>query len=633
MIYDLEQTLTELHGLFHGDRDGMIRRCTEILANDPTFIPAVMMMALAAYAAGDEGLAINFLEKAHEAEPERKEYVDLLAAILPRAGRVSDSLYYGKLAVALDPDPVLAPFVPTELSSYHDALSHVRASPHAMVAEMALRAGQFKDALLQSDEELRINPNSVGTMILSARALLGLGRPNAAVNTLRAAVHADLSGWLHAWLGQALLDCGDHSGAVPHLRLAVSLEPKDVALASLVAGLTEWLDDANWVATADLRDKLRERIRSGRGTKTPETKPVTKMIGLLSDQCYTTASTGFLLPVIKAMENTVLYRLNQRHDTDTKGFHHAALRVRECAEVDVFTLGRTYLGDLISVLMDLGIPTQESKYVYFNGKGGPTVVQWVTNPLADRLPTAEIVVADPETIDVDERTFGPDAVVSLDHLVAYGFPEIPAQDEMVGPLPRSRKGNVTFGVYGDFRRMTPHCIALWAQCVLAVPGSTLLIGGRNIWEDGLMQVMHDRFAEYGIGPRVSIHTSADEMESPLAFLAEVDVVLDSVPVSAGSETALSLWMGTPVITLKGDRRAGRFGASVLRAAGFPEWIATSEAEFVAKAKDLAVSADLADMRESLRLRVLASPLADPAGLAKALSEAVLSKVTNGMLGR
>ena len=634
MNNDLYLILTDLNHLFNTDRPKMIARCEQMLQNDPNFTPAMMLLAVAAFASGNEGLAIQFMEQAHKLEPDCKEYVDLLASLLPRIGRVSDSLFYGKLSIALDPDPVLSHFVPKELSSYRTALDHVRVSSHAMNAELALRAGQFSESLRQSDEQLRINPNDADMMIISARALLGLGQAQAAVNILRAAAHAARpSGWLHAWFAAALIACAQHADAVPHLRWAAALLPDDVKLLSLVAGLTEWMDDANWLALADLRDALERKIKSVRGTKTPERIPGGNMVGLLSDQYHDTSLSSFLLPVIKEIPHSVLYRSNQRHDSETQTFHHAALRVRECAEVDNFTLGRTMMGDQLSALFYLGLPSNESKYINFAGKGGPAAVHWLSDPLTDRLPVSELVISDPETLDVDQRNFAADAIISLDQLVACQFTEIPAEDEKVGPLPRDLNGIVTFGVWGDLRRITPQSIALWSQCVLAVPGSVLLIGGRDVWEDGTLKSLHDRFAEFGIGTQVQIHPKTKEHESSLAFLSDVDVFLDAVPVSSGAEAAKVLWMGVPVVTLKGARRAGRFGASVLRAAGFPQWIAPTESDYVNTAQHLAGLPELAEIRSELRAKILASPLADTKAFSKKMTEAVLSKVASGVPGR
>ncbi len=88
-------------------------------------------------------------------------------------------------------------------------------------------------------------------------------------------------------------------------------------------------------------------------------------------------------------------------------------------------------------------------------------------------------------------------------------------------------------------------------------------------------------------------------------------------------------MGVPTLTLAGDSLLSRQGASLLTAAGLPEWVATTEAEYVAKA--IAIATDLprlADLRAGLRQQVLASPLFDAPRFARHFEEALW-----GMWGR
>ena len=82
-------------------------------------------------------------------------------------------------------------------------------------------------------------------------------------------------------------------------------------------------------------------------------------------------------------------------------------------------------------------------------------------------------------------------------------------------------------------------------------------------------------------------------------------------------------MGVPTLTLKGGTMIARQGASLLTAAGLPEWIASSEAEYVEKA--IAFAADLsglAALRAGLRQKVLASPLFDATQFARHLEYAL-----------
>ncbi|MGM9580304.1 MAG: hypothetical protein ACI3U2_03605, partial [Anaerovibrio sp.] len=54
-------------------------------------------------------------------------------------------------------------------------------------------------------------------------------------------------------------------------------------------------------------------------------------------------------------------------------------------------------------------------------------------------------------------------------------------------------------------------------------------------------------------------------------------------------TCDALYMGVPVITLRGKTHGSRYGASILTAAGLPELIANSPREYVAKAVQLATN--------------------------------------------
>lgn len=634
MTDTMTERLQELHALFGRDSSALIAAAEKMLAEDPGFSPALMMMGLVALAGDNEGLAINFLEQAHGMDPERREYVDMLSTILPRVGRVSESLYYAKLAITLDTDPELAAFVPRELISYKKALDQVQLSSHGVKADIALRQGHFDDAVKQGGEELRVDPANVDAMVIVARALTGLGRGWAALNMFRAAVLLQPnSGWIHVWMADALLACGQHTEAAQHLRLGLELCPDDRALAAHVAGLTHWLDDGDWLLTADLRDQIALLMKSGRGVRTPDMPTTTAMLGLLTDQTHRSALSDFVLPVLKEYESIVLYRLGQRSDSDTDAYRHSVLRVRECADMDMFTMGRTMMGDLLTAIVHVGLPSLESKYVNFAGVGGPASVQWLSQPLGDRLPTAEIVVGDGETADIDDREFGPEAVVRLDHLVAYKFPEVAAPDENVSDCPREVTGKVTFGVWSDLRRFTPSAISLWARCLLAVPGAGLLVAGHDPWEKEALQWLYERFSEFGVGERVRVHFKADPLASRLSFLGEVDVMLDTAPVSGSEEVAAPLWMGVPVVTLKGRRRAGRLGASILNAAGRSQWIAQTAEEFVEKAKQVALAPDLPAIRQGLRAEVLASPLTQINSYAGSLTQKIIAKVMAGVPGR
>jgi len=85
----------------------------------------------------------------------------------------------------------------------------------------------------------------------------------------------------------------------------------------------------------------------------------------------------------------------------------------------------------------------------------------------------------------------------------------------------------------------------------------------------------------------------------------------------------ALWMGVPVLSLRGDRFMSRTAESIAHNAGLPDWVAADEDDYVAKA--VAFASDLgrlAALRAGLRQQVLASPLFDAPRFARNFEEAL-----------
>ena len=80
-------------------------------------------------------------------------------------------------------------------------------------------------------------------------------------------------------------------------------------------------------------------------------------------------------------------------------------------------------------------------------------------------------------------------------------------------------------------------------------------------------------------------------------------------------------MGNPFITYSNRPSVGKYGASILTTLGHPEWIATSEQEYVDKAVALASDTkNLSIIRDNLRAEMEASPLMDQQGFVRELEE-------------
>jgi hypothetical protein len=84
---------------------------------------------------------------------------------------------------------------------------------------------------------------------------------------------------------------------------------------------------------------------------------------------------------------------------------------------------------------------------------------------------------------------------------------------------------------------------------------------------------------------------------------DIDIALDPFPLTGGTTSCDSLWMGVPLVTLEGEMFSSRLGTGLLASIGKPEWIARDADDYVA------VAARLAEDHEALdRIRMAGRPL-------------------------
>src|SRR6185312_10119579 len=67
----------------------------------------------------------------------------------------------------------------------------------------------------------------------------------------------------------------------------------------------------------------------------------------------------------------------------------------------------------------------------------------------------------------------------------------------------------------------------------------------------------------------------------------IDIALDTFPYNGTTTTCEALWMGVPVVAIRGDRFVSRVGASLLTCAGLSELVAESPEGYIETAVRLA----------------------------------------------
>ena len=127
----------------------------------------------------------------------------------------------------------------------------------------------------------------------------------------------------------------------------------------------------------------------------------------------------------------------------------------------------------------------------------------------------------------------------------------------------------------------------WAALLARLPAARLLLKGKAFADPATCASFLVRLGTRGVAAqRVELSAYVPQAEHFAAY-GRVDIALDPFPYNGTTTTCEALWMGVPVVTLRGDRHAGRVGASLLTQLGLTDLIAGSIEEYVEIAVALA----------------------------------------------
>jgi predicted O-linked N-acetylglucosamine transferase (SPINDLY family) len=277
--------------------------------------------------------------------------------------------------------------------------------------------------------------------------------------------------------------------------------------------------------------------------------------------------------------------------------------------------------DKIDILLDMSGHTAFNRLPVFAMKPAPVQVTWLGFFASTGVAQIDYVLGDRYVLPPEEAHHFIEKPWHLPD--GYLCMTPPEHDVEVGPLPMRSNGFVTFGYLGKLAKMTDDVLDLWVRVLRAVPDSRLLVKAHELDRKHAVDATLARFAARGIDASRLVFEGGSKRGEYFKSYHRVDIVLSPFPYPGGTTTAEALWMGVPVVAMKGDRFLGHICESVLHSAGFGEWISSDAAGYVAKAAELAAAPDaLATLRAGLREHVLASPMCDAQRFARNFEDAL-----------
>jgi protein O-GlcNAc transferase len=451
-------------------------------------------------------------------------------------------------------------------------------------ARLLVRRGDTGRAWPLIEAALQAKPMFLQALQLQARVLRDDGFADEALATLRQVVELDPTGWLHRSFELLIMNFADGVAADELFRRHVAF---GAALEAAVPVRFERYRDPG---------QPTRRLR----------------VGYLSSDFIEHPVAFFLAPVLRQHDRSQVevfcYSLAAEPDAMTAQLRAATDQWRDVAALSDNELADAIHADDIDVLVDLMGHSSLPRLGVFCQRPAPVQVAWL-----GYLNTTGLARMDFRISDVRSDPPAISQALHAEQLVPmpasqWCYPDAFAHE--LDPQPAfERRGHVTFGSFNVALKITPATCRRWAQVMLRVPESRLVIGAINS-ERKRAAILSD-IASLGVATdRVSFMPRVGS-DAYMALYNDVDITFDTFPYGGGTTTFDSLWMGVPVVTATGATPVSRSAASILAALGLEDWIAPSVDEFV----DVAVAracdrTALRALRHALRARLQASPLTE-----------------------
>ena len=555
--------------------------------------------------AGDVTAAMSRYREAATLAPGYARAPMNIGNALRKLGRREEAVAAYRIAIALEP-------------------SHAQSKFN--LGAMLLDGGNVVDGEAELVSALKLQPDMIGVRLLLADVYERLNRFDEADREFAAALaqHPGHAGALLNF-GTYSLRQGRFSEATALLQRALIADPDLDGVLSFNLFSLNFRDDKDvrtiaaehFAAGSELKRRAGvgfTQWANGRRTDRP------LRVGYMSGDFSYHPVALFLCPVLRQQDRsafeTFCYSNTSGNNETAEVLRGHAQHWREIFGMSDAEVASVVRDDAIDILVDLSGHTPGNRLGVFARHPAPVQVTWLGYLNTTGLEAMDYRISDRHTdppgetehLHSESLTLMPDSQWCYAPWYTWAPVPVPHVD---------RPEALVFGSFNQAAKITDSTLALWSRVLSQLPTAELVV--LDVRQTAASQALRRRMEGYGIdGSRVSM-VGRVAIGAYFAAIGSVDIALDAFPYNGATTTLDTLWMGVPIVALRGDRGISRGSFSILKSLGAEELIAKTVEEYVDLNVRLALDpAWRKRLRETLRERLLRSPLMDAKGFTSAL---------------
>jgi predicted O-linked N-acetylglucosamine transferase (SPINDLY family) len=335
-------------------------------------------------------------------------------------------------------------------------------------------------------------------------------------------------------------------------------------------------------------------------------------IGYVSPDFRMHSVAYFILPILQQHDkqrfDIYAYTNSPSKDAMTTELRSHCDHWREIFHLDDKQAYELIENDQIDILVDLTGHMANNRIGLFALKPAPIQISYLGYPNTSGLASMDYHIIDEHTDPADNEAYYSETLLRPSSCFLCFSP--PRQQTHSSPPPVLNNGFITFGSFNNTAKINSEMLAIWAELLNRVPGSHLMLKSSAFHDATTKSTFMGAFLQQGISAeRLHFIGHVSSSTEHLNTYQHVDIALDTFPYNGTTTTCEALWMGVPVISLKGECHASRVGYSLLNQLDLNDFVGNDKDKYIQSAYDLATNLSyLNKLRSTLRERMQLSGL-------------------------
>lgn len=275
----------------------------------------------------------------------------------------------------------------------------------------------------------------------------------------------------------------------------------------------------------------------------------------------------------------------------------------------------------VNILFDVMGFTSGNRIQIFNSRIAPIQISWLATCNTVGLKNIDYLIADKNVISEDEENWYPEKIIKMPDIwnVHSGMDF----DRKFNKSPVIKNDFFTFGSFNNFHKISDEVIETWSKILQKNDRAKLVLKSSSFCNN---EVLKEKFKKFGVDQRVEILSKKNYpfKKDHLEVYNNIDLALDTFPYNGVTTTFEALWMGVPVLVLKGFNFNSKCGYSIMKNGNLDELIANNFEEYIELAVTLSENKEkFLEIRKKIFENILLTSLFDSKKFSKNFGKKLL----------